>query len=71
MKCTISFVALIFLHHQLLFHTTQQFFYNILATCHKELQVFLELMDDHCAICVIHQDILDQLQEYNLLNYFH
>ena len=42
------------------------FFYNNLTTYHKELQDFLELMYIYYAICVIHQDILDQLREYIL-----
>ena len=42
-----------------------------LTTCHKGLEVFLELIDNHCVVNVIHQDILDQLREYILLNYFH
>ena len=46
-------------------------FYNNLTTCHKELQVFPELMDNHCVIHVIHQVILEQLQEYNLFDIFH
>ena len=37
----------------------------------KEFQVFLELMDNLCAMHVIHQDILNQLQEYILLDSFH
>ena len=46
------------------------FFYNNLTACHKELHVFLELMDAHCVKHVIHQDILNQSREYILLNYF-
>ena len=43
-------------HHQL-FHICLQFVYNKLTTNHKELQVFLELMDNHCVIYVTDQDI--------------
>ena len=50
-----------FLHHQLLFYICLQFFYNNLTACHKELQVFLELMDNRRAMHVIHQNIEDQL----------
>ena len=57
-----------FLHHQFLFHIRQQFFYNNLTTCHKKLQVFWGLMDSHCALNVIHQNILDKLREYILLD---
>ena len=48
----------------------QQFFCNNLTAYHKELQVFVELMDNRCAIHVIRQDILDQVQKYILLNSF-
>ena len=41
-----------------------------MTTCHKELQAFLELMDNHYAIHVLHHDTQGQLQEYNLLDYF-
>ena len=64
-------LELIFLNCQLLFNTRPQFFYNNLTTCHKELQVFLKLVDNNRVIHVIHQDILDQLPEYSLLEYFH
>ena len=46
------------------------FFYNNLTACHKGLQVFLELTDAHCVIHVIHQDTLNKLREYILLDYF-
>ena len=73
MKHVISFTTQIFnfLPQQLLFHTRLQFIYNNLTTCHKELQVFLELIDNHYVINVIHQDIQDQLREYILLDSFH
>ena len=72
MKHIISFVYQIWqYHHQHLFYIRQQFFYNNLTTCHKELHVFLELMDNNCVIHVIRQDILDQLREYLLLDSFH
>ena len=69
-----SFVTKIginFLRYQLLSHICRHFFYNNLTTYHKELQVFLGLRDIYYAICVIHQDILDQLREYILLNSSH
>ena len=47
-----------------------KFFFNNLGTCHEELQVFLELIDNYCAIHVIHVDIQDQLREYILLDDF-
>ena len=59
-----------FIHHELLLRIRQQFFYNNLTACHKELEVFLELMNNHCIIHVIHQDILDQLWQYILLDSF-
>ena len=49
-------LQLISLYYQLLFHIRQQFFYNSLTTCHKELQAFLKLMANHCVLNVIHQD---------------
>ena len=46
-------------------------FYNNLTAYHKKLQVFLELMDNHCVIHVIHQDIQDQLREFSLFDFFY
>ena len=37
----------------------------------EELQIFLELMNNHCVIHVIHQDILDQRLELINVEYFH
>ena len=45
-------------------------FYNNLTACHKKQQVFLELMDNHFVIHVIHQDIQDQLRECSLFDFF-
>ena len=42
-----------------------------MTACQKELQAFLELMDNYCVIHVIQQDILDQLRKYILLDFFH
>ena len=73
MKHIISFIPnleLISSYHQILYQYLLQFFYNNLTTCHKELQVFLELIGNHCVMHVIHQDILDQLGEYILENFF-
>ena len=64
-------MALAFLHQQFFFHICLQFFYNNRTTCHKELQVFPEVMDNHCGTRVIYQDILDELPEYILLDYFY
>ena len=38
---------------------------------HEKQQFFLELMDNHCAIHVIHQDIQGQLQENIMSDFFH
>ena len=65
MNYIISFVT------QRLFHTYLQLFYSNLAKSHKELESFLELMDNHHAFRIIHHDIQDQLQKYNLLDFFH
>ena len=65
MKHIISFfylnLEIIYLHRQLLFHIRQQLFDINLTACHKKLQVILELMDNRCAMNVIHQGIQDQL----------
>ena len=46
----------------------QQFLYSILTTYHLKQQDFLELMDNHCAIHVIHQDIQDQQDFLELMD---
>ena len=52
-------------------YNSSAIFYNNLITSHKEMQVFLELMDNHDAADITLQDIQDQLQECILWNYFH
>ena len=63
MNNVISFITQTSSHHELLSHICLQFLYNNLTTCHKKLQVFLELTDNHCAMLVILQDTQDQPQE--------
>ena len=59
----------IFLTSPIFISNLSAIFYNNLTAYHKKLQVFLELMDNHCVNNVIQEDIQDQLQEYSILNY--
>ena len=59
----------IFLTSPIFISNLSAIFYNNLTAHHKKLQVFLELMDNHCVNNVIQEDIQDQLQEYSILNY--
>ena len=63
MNNVISFITQTSSHHKLLSHICLQFLYNNLITCHEKLHVFVELIDNHCVMHVILQNIQDQPQE--------